>query len=321
MEHSKGILIPIGGGEDKKEDKAVLERFLTEIGKSDPRIEIITTATRMPREVGNDYKDAFDALGSRNYDIMDITNPEEADDERMLDRLKKANGVFFTGGDQNRIVDAFLKTKFLDLLKERYQNEHFVIAGTSAGCAAMSGYMIGGGTTEDALNKGEIRLSSGLGFIEGVVFDTHFTERGRFARLMNIVATNPNVLCLGYGEDTAAIISNGTITVIGSGVVTIIDGSEISYTNVASVKKGDPITIERIIIHILSEGESFTFTDKKIIKKKRAAVMVKNIEEKWIVCNEGDSAVLFSTEDKEAAVKFAEEVANQHHLKLNILSE
>src|SRR3954469_22388735 len=154
MKMPKGILIPIGGGEDKKNEKSVLECFLNAIGTKDPRIEIITAATTLPREVGNDYKDAFDALGSRNYDVMDIQSPEEADDDRMLDRLEKAEGVFFTGGDQSRILDALHKTRFLDILKERYHNEHFVIAGTSAGCAAMSAYMINGGTSEGALNKG-----------------------------------------------------------------------------------------------------------------------------------------------------------------------
>ena len=319
METPKGILIPIGGGEDKKRDKAVLERFLNEMGKEDPRIEIITSATSLPREVGNDYKDAFDDLGSRNYDTMDIRRPEEADEERILERIKKADGVFFTGGSQSKIISILSKTKFLEILKDKYQHEHFVIAGTSAGCAALSDYMIVGGTTEEALNKGEIRLTTGLGFIEDIVFDTHFTERGRFARLMNIVATNPNLLCLGFGEDTAAIISNRTISVFGSGVVTIIDGNEISYSNITRVKKGDPITVERIIIHVLGEGECFSLDKKQIIKSDNAILLVKNKDHKWIVSNEGDSAVLFSSEDKEAAVKFAEEVASQHNLKLNVM--
>ena len=320
MKMPKGILIPIGGGEDKKNEKSVLECFLNAIGTKDPRIEIITAATTMPREVGDDYKDAFDALGSRNYDVMDIRTPDEADDERMLDRLEKAEGVFFTGGDQTRILDALYKTKFLDILKDKYQNEHFVIAGTSAGCAAMSAYMISGGTTESAINKGEIRLTTGLGLIEGAVFDTHFTERGRFARLMNIVAMNPNLLCFGYAEDTAAIISEGKISVVGSGVVTIIDGSEISYSNVNQLKKGQPITIERIIVHLLGEGEIFDVMHKKVSKiKKSDTILVKNKVDKWEVLNEGDSAVLFSSGEKEAAVKFAEEVAKKHNLELNVL--
>jgi cyanophycinase len=319
MRMPKGILLPIGGGEDKKDEKAVLERFLDEIGKKDPRIEIITTATSLPREVGNDYKDAFDSLGSRNYDVMDIRNSREADDERMLERLQQADGVFFTGGDQSRLIDTYCKTKFLDILKQKYQDEHFVIAGTSAGCAAMSAYMIQGGTTEEALNKGEIRLTTGLGFIEGVVFDTHFTERGRFARLMNIVATNPNLLCLGFGEDTAAVINNGTITVTGSGVVTIIDGGEVTYSTFSKVRKGDPFTIERLIVHLLSEGETFSFSSKKISKNSKADnIVVKNKSDKWEVFNEGDSAVLFSTEEKDVAVKFADEVARKHNLKVNV---
>jgi cyanophycinase len=319
METPKGKLIPIGGAEDIKDEKAVLERFVYEMGKEDPRIEIITTATGIPREVGDDYKDAFDSLGCRNYEVMDIQSPEEADDGQMLERLEKADGVFFTGGNQARIIDAFCNTKFLQILKERYDNENFVVAGTSAGCAALSEYMIMGGTTEEALNKGEIRLSIGLGLIPGVVFDTHFTERGRFGRLMNIVATNPNVLCLGFGEDTAAIIANGCISVIGSGTVTIIDGNEIEYSNITKVRKGDPITIDRIIVTVLSQGEQYRFKDKKVLRDEKEAVIVKHKDDKWEVFNEGDTAILFSSPNKEEAVKFADEVAQQHNLKLNVL--
>jgi cyanophycinase len=315
----KGILIPIGGGEDKKDDKAVLERFLTEIGKADPRIEIVTTATRTPREVGREYADAFDSLGSRNYDIMDIEKSADADSESIIARISKADGVFFTGGDQNRIIEALLNTRFLQVIRKRLQNEHFVVAGTSAGCAAMSTYMIQGGTSEDALNKGQIQLTTGLGLIEELVFDTHFTQRGRFARLMNIVATNPKLLCVGFGEDTAAVIHQGKLTVFGSGVVTIIDGSEITYSNITRVSKGSPITIERLIVHVLGGGETFTFATKKLSKLDRGGVILQNKANKWEVRTEGDSAILFSSDDEGSAAKFANEVAKQHNLKVNVL--
>jgi cyanophycinase len=318
MDAPKGKLIPIGGGEDIRGEKSILERFIIETGKENPRIEIITTAAAMPREVGNDYKDAFDDLGCRNYDVMDIQSSSEAEDEKMLDRLKQANCVFFTGGQQSRIIDAFLKTSFLDILKDKYQNENFVVAGTSAGCAALSEFMITGGTTEEALSKGEIRLTTGLGLIEGMVFDTHFTERGRFGRLMNIVATNTNILCLGFAEDTAAIISDGKISVLGSGAATIIDGSEISYTNIAMVKKGNSITIDRIIVSVLSEGDQYSMIKRKVMITERGSVIIRMKDDKWEVLNEGDTAVLFTSLDREEAVKFAEEIAKQHNLKLSI---
>ncbi len=155
-------------------------------------------------------------------------------------------------------------TALLKTIKERYQNEPFVIAGTSAGAAAMSANMMNGGTTQKAYFKGEIKLSAGFGFINDVIIDTHFDARGRFARLAQAVAAQPGITGIGLSEDTGVIIENGNILkVIGSSSVTIIDGREAKYNNIAAVRLGAPISIGKLSVYVMTNSDLFDLTTKQ----------------------------------------------------------
>lgn len=268
MSRRTGILIPIGGGEDKKDKKEILDRFVRETDSRDPIIEVITTATNMPDEVGRDYTRAFEDLSVRRVNIMHIEEREEANSEDIIDRIKNAHGVIFTGGDQLKLSSILGGTEMHKALKDRFENDtHFVIAGTSAGAAAMSNTMIVSGASTDALIKGQLQLTNGLDFINSVFIDTHFTQRGRFGRVIQTVAANPAVLGLGLGEDTGAVIfDNDDLEIIGSGLAVVVDGSEIKYSNLADVAEGEPITVEGVKIHILSAGKRFRISEKKLIR-------------------------------------------------------
>ena len=97
---------------------------------------MITTASIIPREVGPEYVKALQYLNAKNTDVLHIENREEANDDEVLARLKAADVVMFTGGDQLRLTSILGGTKFHDLLMDKYMNEDFVYAGTSAGAAA-----------------------------------------------------------------------------------------------------------------------------------------------------------------------------------------
>src|SRR4051812_33637819 len=235
--YPKGTLLPIGGGEDKKDHKEVLCRLIKETGKKNPCICVITVATNLPEEVAHDYKTAFKALGLTNLTFIHFELHSRANDPKWMTEIKKCNAVLFSGGDQLKLTSVLGGTEFLNVLKERYYSEaKFVIAGTSAGAAAMSNTMIISGSSRDALIKGELELTNGLDFINSVSIDTHFTERGRFGRLIQTVACNPGVMGLGLGEDTAVVIYNGKeMEVAGSGLVVVADGSSISYTDLTQI--------------------------------------------------------------------------------------
>lgn len=264
--------MPIGGGEDKERGMEVLKRFVKETGAKDPVIEVITTATNLPREVGRDYKDAFRSMGLRHYDTMHIDTEERANDRKYIERIEKADGVFFSGGNQEKVSSILRGTEFHKVLMHRYENDDFIIAGTSAGAAAMSEVMILGGSSEESLLKGELNLTTGLGFLNGLVVDTHFTERGRFGRLIHAITANPSVMGIGFGEDTGAVITEGDVLeIVGSGLVIIVDGQSIKRTNINEVREGEPLSINGITMHVLCEGDRFSISSRDFIYKGERA--------------------------------------------------
>jgi cyanophycinase len=266
----KGILIPVGGAEDKGTDleKGVIERnrmiffelgILTKIahaiGDESKRIEVITTASSIPDEVFENYTDAFGKLGYKNIGHIRVRERKDVDTPEMIERLKNCDGIMFTGGNQLRLSSFFGGTDFLKILKDRYENEHFVIAGTSAGAMAMSNTMIYEGNATTAHLKGEVKIATGLGFMHDVIIDSHFEKRGRFPRLAQAVAANPGAIGIGLSEDTGILVKNGCeITAIGSGAVYIFDGKNIGYNNIGDLSIGKPIAFSNLVVHIMSDG-------------------------------------------------------------------
>ena len=278
-QHSiKGILIPVGGAEDKGTDleKGVIERnrmnffelgilkqILDRIG-GDKRIEVITTASSIADEVIDNYVSAFQKLGDNNVGHMRIRERKDVDTPEMLERVRVADCVMFSGGNQLRLSSIFGGTLFLEILNERYHNENFVIAGTSAGAMAMSRTMIYEGNATNAHLKGEVKITTGLGFMDHVIIDSHFDKRGRFPRLAQAVAANPGAIGIGLSEDTGVIVENGNqIMAIGSGAVYIFDGRNIDYNNIGDVEFGKPIAFSNMMVHIMSSGNYYNTSTRK----------------------------------------------------------
>jgi cyanophycinase len=262
----KGILIPIGGAEDRIDRKEVLGRVIKESGKKNPLICVISLATGNSKDAAKIYRKAFKSLDHTSVCFIHFDNRSDADNKNDLKKLENCDIVLFSGGDQLKLSSLLGGTRILSLIKERYNNESkFVVAGTSAGAAAMSDTMIISGSSKDAMIKGELELTNGLDFISSVFIDTHFTERGRFGRLIQTVTNNPGILGVGVGEDTAVVISKGEILeVVGSGLAVIIDGTGILYSDLAEREHGEVVTVEGIQMHILGPKKRFVLSEKKI---------------------------------------------------------
>lgn len=271
----KGILIPIGGNEDKgggEHDgeldfvtEGILSHVVTESGGLDAAILVIPTASKYPVEVGDKYISAFKLLGCNNVEVLDIRASEEAEESELLQKVRTADCVMFSGGDQSRIVDIIGGTEMHHILKHRFQNEQFVIAGTSAGAMAMSSEMISGGSSSESLLKGSVKMRDGMSFIPGLIIDSHFIQRGRFGRLTESVAKFPHLLGVGLAEDTGMIIKNcNHFTIIGSGMVIIFDPSSLTHNNVEILPKGTPLTLTNLTVHVLANGDSFEIDEKRI---------------------------------------------------------
>lgn len=295
MSYPKGKLIAVGGAEDKGTDLetgeihrnnlnffelGILRRVVEEAGGNNAHIEVITTASTIPFEVGENYLNAFGKIGCTNVNVMHIRNRYDTMEQEYLDRIKTCDAVMFSGGNQMRLSVTDGGTEFLSILKKRYSEEEFLIAGTSAGAMAMSQTMIYEGNAARAHLKGEVKMTSGLGFIESVIIDSHFEKRGRFGRLAQAIATNPSSIGIGLGEDTGMLITEGNkMEAIGSGLVVIIDGHQIMHSNIADIPEGNPISVENLKVHFCEKGNGYLINERKFLPLAReGAVIAKQVD-------------------------------------------
>lgn len=246
-------------------ERGILRKIINESRlKEDSIIEVIPTASQIPQIVGPEYKKAFEFLGAKNVNILDVVNREQSNSDAIVARVNAADVVMFTGGDQLRLTSILGGTRFHDAILLKYQEQDFIYAGTSAGAAAASENMIYQGSSSEALLKGEIKTTQGLGFIDNVIVDTHFVQRGRIGRLFQAVVNNPRTLGIGLGEDTGLYIHNGMMTAIGSGLVILVDGRFIKDTNLTNINLGDPISIDNLIVHVMSVNDTFDLKTKDL---------------------------------------------------------
>jgi cyanophycinase len=266
----------VGGHEDKsgipekkvQEDEhnplEILETFKNLTGKSDCRIEIVTTASAEGKESFADYEKAFTRLGVKHIgQIHHDKRLEVLHDEHLIDRVNQADAVYFSGGDQLKLTSIYGGTRFLLSLKQRYTFDKLVLGGTSAGAMAFSTPMIYAGNKEVQQIAGEIKVTTGLEFLKDVCIDTHFVDRSRFVRMAQVIATNPTCIGIGIEEDTALIVRNGMNTeVIGSGTIIVIDGFEISDSNILDYGQQKRISIQDLNVKLLAKGDHYTIPKK-----------------------------------------------------------
>ncbi|MCX6317396.1 MAG: cyanophycinase [Bacteroidetes bacterium] len=291
MNHPKGKLIAIGGAEHKGTELEVdglhrnnlnffelgiLRRVVEEAGGVNARIEVITTASMIPYEVGENYLNAFGKIGCTNIGLMHIRTRQDAMQQEYIERIRQCDAVMFSGGNQLRLSATDGGTEFLTLLKKRYREENFLIAGTSAGAMAMSNTMIYEGNAARAHLKGEVKITTGLGFLNSVIIDSHFEKRGRFGRLAQAVAANPGCIGIGLGEDTGMLITDGNkMEAIGSGLVVIIDGHDILHSNIADIPDGNPISIENLKVHFCEKGNGYLIKERKYLPEANDGSVIK----------------------------------------------
>lgn len=277
MLQPKGTLIPIGGNEDKnlEHDKSeridfitdgILSHVVREAGGLNARIVVIPSASSIPVEVGENYLHAFETLGCKHVEVLDIRSKEDAELAKSIKMVKEADCIMFSGGNQTKITDRIGGTTIHNILLDRYLHEEgFVIAGTSAGAMAMAEEMIAGGSSKESFIKGAVDMYKGLGLIPELILDTHFILRGRFGRQSEAIAIHPNLLGVGLAEDTGLIIKNGNeFVVIGSGMIIVFDPSQIKHNNRKRLEERTPMTLTNMIVHVLANGDRYNISTREI---------------------------------------------------------
>lgn len=239
-----GPVFAIGGHEDREGERVILRAVAAALPK--PMLAVITVASKKPAEMFDTYVRAFTGI----VDIVQV-GQNAVRDGSVLDGV---GGVFFTGGDQLRIMSTLGGTPLEAAVRERWQ-EGCVVAGTSAGASVLAETMIvrGGGATTPKV--GDLRLDAGLGILPHLVIDQHFAERGRIGRLVSAVAQNPELLGIGIDEDTAIVVRREWIDVIGEGSVTVLDASWLTVTNVFDAAPDATLSARGLVGHLLAPGD------------------------------------------------------------------
>lgn len=249
----RGVIMPIGGAEEKGNNPRILSRFLDISGGDKARIVIIPTASMLP-DTGSLYADLFLDLGAERALFTNINERSDCDDDMLLEAMDDATGIFVTGGNQLRLSGILGGTPVGQKLR-RLNALGIPIAGTSAGAAMMSQHMIAGGASGAYPREDGVNLAPGIGLINTAIIDQHFNQRNRLGRLLTALSYNPFLIGIGIDEDTAFLIdADNRGEVVGSGAVTILDASQLSHSSRSSAREGAAISLMDIRLHVLAEG-------------------------------------------------------------------
>ncbi|HEY0016777.1 MAG TPA: cyanophycinase [Longimicrobium sp.] len=259
-------LLVIGGAEDPDEDDMrILPKLVEMAGGSQARIVVCSSPSESPEEKVDTYGELFEKIGVAEVIPAPITDRHQAEDPELLKALERATAVFFTGGDQLRLTALIAGTEFCETIRARLYGDGLIVAGTSAGAAAMSSVMLIAGSNNGTVRRQDVSLAPGLGYWRDTVVDTHFNQRGRVSRLMTIFAHNPNVLGIGIDENTAIdLVPGDRFTVIGEGVVMVFNG-RVTHTNAPDASDDQTLAITDAALHTLPDGYGFNLRTKRPI--------------------------------------------------------
>jgi cyanophycinase len=241
----RGYIVPIGGAEEKLNNTAILDRFISICGGNDSRIAIIPTASEL-EDTGRNYEKLFRKIGVKHAQVLDLVSREDCSSSDALDYIEKADGVFMTGGNQLRLSTT--------------------LGGTPV--AQMPEHMIAGGYEGPTPSPDMVTLAPGLGLTNNFIIDQHFRQRDRIGRLLTALAYNPFAMGIGLDEDTAAFIRPGDdLEVVGSGGITIIDPTHLSHSSMDKARRGEPVSLIGLKMHILVSGGRFEIATRQAYEK------------------------------------------------------
>ena len=258
----RGYIIPIGGAEEKLNNPEILDRFVDVCGGKESRIGIIPTASEL-EDTGRNYEKLFRKLGCKHARVLHFVTREDCQSDKDLDYIEKCDGVFMTGGNQLRLSTTIGGTAIAQAIRRR-NAAGMHVAGTSAGAAFMPEHMIAGGHEGSTPTPDMVTMAPGLGLTNNFIIDQHFRQRDRLGRLLTALAYNPFAVGLGLDEDTAAFIKPGDeLEVVGTGGITLIDPSDLKYSSMDRARRGEPVSLIGVKLHILVAGGRFEIATRE----------------------------------------------------------
>ena len=253
----KGSLVVVGGGQM---DESIVKRFIELAGGVEAPIVVIPTASGSDSFTQNSGgARALREHGAKNVTVIHTRDRTEADSDAFIEPLKKAKGVFFGGGRQWRLVDAYAGTKTEAAFWEVLERGG-VIGGSSAGATIQGSYLARGDTRTNQTMMGD--HEEGFGFIKNIAIDQHSIARNRHFDMFDILKNRPELLGISIDESTAIVVHGNEFEVIGSSYVIIYDGT--FWSREGSDLKNLPSSEN--LFYFLRSGDKYSLTDRKIIE-------------------------------------------------------
>jgi cyanophycinase len=252
----RGSLFVVGGG---TQPEALVDEFVKLAGgPGKARIFVFAQASEAGERSGESKAADLRKRGASATNLW--FNREQADKDSLVRLIDSATGIWFGGGDQNKLTAVIRGTKMERAIRLRWE-KGAVVGGTSAGAAVLSTPMITGtelgtrrDTTEDwtRIQKGSVKVDSGFAFITNAVIDQHFVRRKRSNRLLSLILATPPHLGAGIDEGTAIIVEpSGRWRIMGASVVLVYDARRAERTTDGVLGARD------IRMHVLRDGMTF----------------------------------------------------------------
>lgn len=248
----------IGGSEDIYPDEPIFRVFIEEAGgPEDARVVIIPTASSYPTSTAQTYSYLFKTMGVKSVRVLRVLKHEDACDPSKWGEVRDATAIFFTGGNQVRLVRTIYGTPLHSALLERLDDD-VIIGGTSAGAMALPELMIPGGEPEYALMLNEIVPEKGLGLLRNFVVDTHVKSRNRLWRVLHVLAMHPTLVGVALSGDTAMLIRGLREGVTIGTDVTVVMRCE-TQSGSPTLRTEDIFGLRGVSMHVLPPGYRVDF--------------------------------------------------------------
>ncbi len=241
-----GTLIIVGGGKIGPE---IVQRFIKLAGG--PQAPAIVIPTAEEGDPKTDPSASFLAeAGMTNVTVLHTRDPEVANSDAFVAPLKTARAVWFAGGRQWRLVDAYLNTK-TELEIRRLLDRGGVVGGSSAGATIQGSYLVRGAREGNGIMMAP-GYEQGFGLMRGVAIDQHLITRHRENDLWPVIDAHPELLGIGIDEQTAILVHGNQFEVIGPSRVAIYDARH-------KTSPGEPR------YYFLSAGDRFNLKHRKVL--------------------------------------------------------
>jgi cyanophycinase len=265
---SGGHLLLIGGGERPPE---VMRAFVRLAGGPDAPIVLIPTASEDPTAGPERAAEFRDQWGCTDVSVLEVRSCADASRPDYVAAAERARGIYFLGGDQTRIVNAFEGSPLLAAIARAFA-AGATLGGTSAGTACMSALMITGEGDFDVITADNVELWPGLGFFRGVIVDQHFVARRRQNRLLSVILEHPALVGVGVDEETAVWVRpDGTFEVLGRGTVTVVDAAGAAVVRAPGAPGHDVLGGHGLRVDLLVAGDAYSIPARTVVPRWQPA--------------------------------------------------